>query len=325
MIEQILPGIYKIDIPLPNNPLKSTNSYFIGGHERNLLVDTGFNCTESKTAMMEALHSLGAHMETTDLFITHLHADHSGLIDYLAAPATTVWMSETDAALITDGTASSHWRMFNDFLVLSGLIAAGVENNVAKHPGYHYASGYFDKFTMVYEGYQIQVGDYSFQCVETSGHTAGHICLYEPQKRLLISGDHILGKITPNITLWCLGEDVLGNYLKNLNKIAALDVDVVLPGHRSIINDCRGRIGELEIHHDKRMDDIMNILGGATMDTAGVASRMNWDLSYKKWEDFPWGQKLFASGEALSHLYHMVVLGKLVMTMNDGIVYFRKL
>ncbi|MDD4801952.1 MAG: MBL fold metallo-hydrolase [Syntrophomonas sp.] len=96
MITEILPDIFKIDVPLPHNPLKSTNSYFIRNSERNLLIDTGFNCEASKNVMDKALKFLGAQMENTDLFITHLHSDHSGLIEYLATPATTVWMSQSD-------------------------------------------------------------------------------------------------------------------------------------------------------------------------------------------------------------------------------------
>ncbi|MEN6460604.1 MAG: MBL fold metallo-hydrolase, partial [Syntrophomonas sp.] len=139
MIEQVLPDIYKVEIPLPNNPLKATNSYFIRGKKRNLLIDTGFNCDESRNAMVQGLHDLGARMETTDLFITHLHADHSGLTKYLATPSTTVWMSENDAKIVVINQAGSHWSMFSDFLHLSGLIASGIEDNVEKHPGYKYA------------------------------------------------------------------------------------------------------------------------------------------------------------------------------------------
>lgn len=324
MIEKVLPDIYRIDIPLPKTPLKVTNSYFIRGQERNLLIDTGFNCKESRQAMDQALHELGVNMETTDLFITHLHADHSGLIKYLATPDTTVWMSEIDAGILMHSQIDSKWSLFRDFLDLSGLIASGIGDDIEKHPGFKFNGDYFDKFTLVKEGDVIRVGNYCFQCVATRGHTAGHMCLYEPEKKLLIAGDHILGRITPNITLWRLGDDVLGNYLHNLDKINTLEVDLVLPGHRHILTDCRGRISELKAHHKKRLDAVMNIVGDKKMDAAQVASLMKWNLSYKNWEQFPWEQKLFATGETMSHLYHLAVTGKLIISTVDGIVYFAR-
>lgn len=324
MIEQVLAGIYRIEIPLPRNPLKATNSYFICGEQRNMLVDTGFNCEESRHAMDEGLQKLGVRMENTDLFITHMHADHSGLINYLATPDTTVWMSENDARVVAGSQASSLWTTFNDFVQLSGLAADGMGNDVSVHPGYKYASEGFDRFTMVKEGYEIKVGDYHFQCVASPGHTQGHMCLYDQEKKLLLSGDHILGKITPNITLGAFDIDVLGQYLQSLDKIAALEIDTVLPGHRYIVTDCRGRIEELKAHHRARLEDVMTILGQERMNSAQVASKMRWDMSYKDWQDFPGGQKLFATGEAMAHLYHLSVEGKLILSNVDGVAYFNK-
>jgi glyoxylase-like metal-dependent hydrolase (beta-lactamase superfamily II) len=324
MIEQVFPDIFKIEIPLPKSPLKATNSYFIRGSERNLLVDTGFNCEESQNAMVSALKELDATMNNTDLFITHLHADHAGLLSLLATPRTTVWMSEPDAYVVGGGKESSYWHIIKAFHVNSGLIADGMENTIERNPGYKYAAEIFDDFTVVVDGYHIKVGIYDFQCIETKGHTPGHICLYDENKKLLLAGDHLLGKITPNITLWQLGEDVLGNYLNSLDRIAALDVDLVLPGHRYIIKDCRGRINELMNHHKNRLQNVLDILGNQKMCGVDVASRMKWDLSFKDWQDFPWGQKLFASGEAMSHLYHLFQTGVLQISCDNDIFYFSK-
>jgi glyoxylase-like metal-dependent hydrolase (beta-lactamase superfamily II) len=324
MIEQVLHDIYRIEIPLPNNPLKATNSYFIRGRQRNLLVDTGFNCEASRNAMDEALKDLDVQMETTDLFITHQHSDHAGLVNYLATPETTVWMSEQDGQMVAESRSGSHWSNVRHFVRLSGLAASGMEEGVGRHPGYKYASEVFHGFTMVKEGFEIKVGDYHFHTLETLGHTPGHMCLYDQEKKLLLSGDHILGKITPNITQWQLKEDVLGDYLKSLDKIATLEVDTVLPGHRYIVTDCRGRIDELKRHHSARLADVMTIIGTERMNAAQVASQMKWDLSIKEWEDFPWGQKLFATGEAMSHLYHLVLEGELILSIVDDIAYFNK-
>ena len=202
MIEQVLPDIFKIEVPLPKNPLRATNSYFIRGNERNLLVDTGFNCEESRDAMVSAFQELNVSMENTDLFITHLHSDHAGLLSFLTTPQTTVWMSEPDGYVVGGGQLSSHWQIFSGFLVGSGLIADGIENTIERHPGYRYAPEIFGDFTNVQGGDEIKVCSYRFQCLETQGHTSGHICLYDQDKKLLLSGDHISGKRRPYITLW---------------------------------------------------------------------------------------------------------------------------
>lgn len=322
MTEQVLPGIYKIEIPLPQNPLKATNSYFIRGSERNLLVDNGFNCDESREAMDQALQELDINMEKTDLFITHLHSDHGGLTAYLAAPQSTIWMSEADGRIIADSKASQHWALFKNFALFSGLLAIGVDDDVEKHPGFRFASKPFEQFTPVKDGDEIRAGEYCFRCILTKGHTEGHLCLYDQNKKLLLSGDHILGKITPNITLWRLEEDVLGNYLASLDKIAGLEVDLVLPGHRHMITDCRGRIEELKLHHRRRLAEVLGLIRQNRMCAAEVARLMDWDLSYRDWEDFPWGQKLFATGEAMSHLYHLMKKGMIRSILMDGVVYF---
>ncbi len=325
MIEQIQPDIYKIEIPLPKNPLKALNSYFIRGRERNLLIDTGFNSDACRDAMNQALSDLGANMETTDIFLTHLHSDHSGLINYLATPSTKVLMSEVDAKLlVADHEEDSFMTITSDYLHLSGLISEGVANTPELEPGYKYASKFFTRFTMLKDGQEIKIANYCFRCVETAGHSPGHLCLYEQEKKLLISGDHILGTITPNITLWFLGEDVLGDYLQSLDKIAALEIDLVLPGHRSLITDCRGRIEEIKYHHEERLAEIIKLLGKQKMNAAQVARQMKWDLSYKSWNEYPWGQKLFATGEALAHLYHLCFRGLLEFSTIGGIVYFEK-
>ena len=80
MYTQIEENIYSIFVPLPDNPLKNLNAYFIRGEGgRNLLIDTGFRRDECREALLEGLSGLGARLEDTDICLTHLHSDHSGL------------------------------------------------------------------------------------------------------------------------------------------------------------------------------------------------------------------------------------------------------
>ena len=84
MIEEIVPDLYRIEIPLPGNPLKSLNSYLIRTPERFLIVDTGMNRDECFHEMQAGLEMLSVDLYKTDFFITHLHSDHLGLTSRLA-------------------------------------------------------------------------------------------------------------------------------------------------------------------------------------------------------------------------------------------------
>ncbi len=76
MCEEILPNLFRLKIPLPQSPLKYLNSYIIRDTNRSMIIDTGLNRKECFEAMMAGLHKLGIQLERTDIFITHLHADH---------------------------------------------------------------------------------------------------------------------------------------------------------------------------------------------------------------------------------------------------------
>ena len=277
MIECILPNIYRIEIPLPKNPLKALNSYLIKDPRRNLLVDTGFNLEACRDAMDQALQELGIDMEETDLFITHLHTDHSGLVQHLSRPNNTVWMGKDDAEMFEANMREDLFiQTAGTLLFRSGLLLDGVPNHPQEEATAKYADRAFVPVSVVREGDIFLRGGYTWQAISTPGHTAGHMCLYEAQHKILIAGDHILDKITPNLGLWSFKYDVLGQYIPSLEKIAALEVELVLPGHRNLIADVRGRIEEIKQHHERRLQDVLQSLGKGKKTAAQVAQHMQW-------------------------------------------------
>lgn len=323
MIKEILPSVYLIEIPLPKNPLRVLNSYLFRGEERNLLVDTGFNLQECWVAMETALQQLGVSMDNTDLFLTHAHSDHAGLVEYLVTPSNRVLMGEEDVFILEAGLRDRRFlEAAAKHLHQSGLLAAGVPFTPEEEAVVKYASSKVVSLTKLQEGDPISIGEYDFRCIATPGHTPGHMCLYEPAKRILVVGDHVLDSITPNIGLWVVEKDALGDYLQSLEKVAELDVDLVLPGHRNLFHDLRGRIDELKRHHKRRIQNIMDIVGAEKMTAAQVAAEMDWDLSYKTWEEFPFNQKIHAAAEAMAHLYHLYLGAQLQMSCEEGIYYF---
>ncbi len=302
MIEEIVEDLYKIEIPLPESPLKSINSYLIKSQDRNLIIDTGMNREECLNAMMSGLKELGVDIRKTDFFITHLHSDHLGLVSSLATDSSTIYFNQPDADRIKAG-------IFLEDLIKFARLNGFPENELQTisytHPGFKYRPKEDLDFNIVKEGDAISISGYVFRCVGTPGHSKGHMCLYEPNKKILVAGDHLLNDITPNILLMSDDWNPLKTYLESLEKVYGLDIELVLPGHRSIFRNCKERIRELEDHHQKRLDEIISILGKGEKSAFQIASEMNWDILYDSWDLFPVPQKWFATGEAIAHLKYL--------------------
>ena len=302
MVEEIMANLYKIEIPLPESPLKSINSYVIKSQERTLIIDTGMNREECRNSMESGLRELGVDIRKTDFFITHLHPDHLGLVSSLATDSSTIYFNQPDANRIKAGIFLD---VLIDFARLNGFPENELQTISYTHPGFKFRpKGNLD-FYILEEGDTISISDYAFYCVETPGHSKGHMCLYEPSEKVFVAGDHILSDITPTVILWSDEWNSLKEYLASLDKVYELDIELVLPGHRDTFRNPRERIQELKHHHQKRLDEIISILEKGRRNAFQVASRMTWDIIYDSWDLFPVMQKWFATGEAIAHLKYL--------------------
>lgn len=321
MITEIYSNIYKQEIPLPKNPLKAVNSYIITSPERNLIIDTGFNIEECKKAFMEGIGELAIDFTKTDLLVTHLHSDHSGLASELEKQGVRVYAGKIDGKMINDMTNGTYWDNFNRYKNMFHLNQDNV--SVDDNPGYKYALKEPIEFTPVEEGDVINIGEYSFNVVDIPGHTPGHVGLYEKNHKLFFCGDHILDKITPNIAFWGFERDILEVYFNSLKKVYEYDIDFLFTAHRNIIIDHKKRINELLAHHEHRLNEVREIIRNNKRTVRDTAANMHWELRYDKWEDFPKAQKWFASAEAASHLEHLACIGDAEKTEEDGILYYK--
>ncbi len=319
MIEEYSPNLYRIEVPLPQSPLKAINSYVIKTTERSLIIDTGMNRKECMEALSAGLKELGIDLTKADFFITHLHADHLGLVSSLATDTSTIYFNQPDANRVN---SAQFGRSNPDSARANGFPEDKLQDAFRNHPGYRYGPrGHLD-FTILGEGDTVSIGDYRFSCIETPGHTKGHLCLYEPGKQLFISGDHILIDITPNISLWSADENPLNEYLLSLDKVYNLDVKLVLPGHRSAFSNYRERIRELKQHHQARADEVLAILRKGSNNAFQVASQMSWNLTCESWDLFPVPQQWFATGETLAHLKYLEENGKVSREIQEQQVIF---
>ncbi len=273
-------------------------------------------------ALVSGLNECGVDSKQADFFITHMHADHAGLVSTLAGEGAKIYFGWADAEIIRTATPE-HWEKQIDFARQCGFPGEELERAIGSHPGRRYSPNNSLNLCVSKDGDTISIGDYLFECIETPGHTEGHICLYEPSKKIFICGDHILVDITPNITLSAEERNPLKEYLMSLDKVYDLDVELVLPGHRSIFRNQKERIQELKQHHQIRLKEVISILGKGKQNAFQIASQMTWDISYKSWDLFPPAQKWFAFGEALAHLKYLEEEGEVRWGMEkQGIMFF---
>ena len=302
MIEEVLPNLFRIKIPLPQSPLRFLNSYVIKTSDRNLIIDTGLNREECLSAMQAGLHELSVDLEKTDFFITHMHADHLALVSRLVTDTSKTYFNRPDAEIIKTW---SWWESMIHYARINGFPEDELQAALHNHPGYKYRPERIPELTILEDGDTIIIGDYFFKCIETPGHTRGHACLHEPAKKVLVCGDHILNDITPNIQCWSDQWNPLKDYLASLDKVYELRVDLVLPGHRRLFRNYKERIQELKQHHQERADEILLILNKGSKNAFQVASGMTWDIKCESWDQFPVAQKWFATGETIAHLRYL--------------------
>ena len=319
MYEELLDNLYRIEIPLPKSPLKYLNSYLIKSEDRNLIVDTGLNREECFTEMTAALKALDVDPAKTDFIITHHHADHFGLVARLIVEGSRVFMGAVEKHTIENFPG---FEALARYAMKNGFPEGELRDAINNHPGFRFGIGKLPEITGIEDGETRSVGGYRFQCIHTPGHTPGHICLYEPDRKVLLAGDHILIDITPNIQCWSDEGDPLNRYIESLDKVYTLDVERVFPGHRRLFPTFRERIDGLKTHHEQRADEILEVLDGKTKTGYEVASMMTWDIACNRWNDFPVAQKWFATGEAIAHLRYLETAGNVVRRPNgDGFLY----
>ncbi|MCU1448342.1 MAG: hypothetical protein JWP02_512, partial [Acidimicrobiales bacterium] len=150
------------------------------------------------------------------------------------------------------------------------------------------------------DGDKPDVPGWNLVAIWTPGHTAGHLCFYERDLRLMLSGDHVLPRITPNISVHPQAPtSPLSDYLKSLDKVAEYDTEEVLPAHEHRFVGLRARVEELKQHHEERFVEVTDAITAGADTAWEITSHMKWS---RPWDRIVGFMRRAALGEALAHI-----------------------
>lgn len=167
----------------------------------------------------------------------------------------------------------------------------------------------------VRHGDPLMLAGREWVAVHTPGHTLDHLCLYDPDGGLLLSGDHVLPTITPHVSGVGNGADSLRSYIATLDLVAGLDgISLGLPAHGHPFDDVPGRVDAIKRHHEERMEQlrlVSHALGPATVV----------ELSHEIFPRKHWG--VMAESETFAHLEHLALAGRAERWEEGGTLRYR--
>ena len=337
-IVEVAPDVLRMQLPIQFTGLGHVNMYGLVDRRGVAVVDPGMPGGRSWKAVVAALGRAGFRLsDVHTVVVTHSHPDHFGGANRLA--------EETGAAVVTHASFSVPWLRAGEPDVVSlddglggpapeldGPSALGMPwrapgdamrpPQMARLPAplQRWAWRLGRRFLQapvptrpLDDGAAIELAGREWFAVHTPGHTADHLCLHDPEQRVLLVGDHVLPTITPHISGIGCGADPLREYLAALGKVAALDVGLVLPAHGGPFEDLAERTEQIARHHEQRLDQLRAVSAAEGPATVEAFTR----------ELFPpkqWG--MMAESEVFAHLEHLRLDGAARAWRRDGTLVY---
>jgi glyoxylase-like metal-dependent hydrolase (beta-lactamase superfamily II) len=292
--------VFPVTIDLPFR-LNHVNCFIAKGIDGWVIIDTGLHnktCEENWKSVVE-------NRDITDIVITHSHQDHYGYAGEM--------QRKTGARVLTSRKTADNAQVFwakewfdrmREQFVLSGIPSEYIDKLVTQaqdsiplvtpHP-------ICNRF--LNENDRIVFGKYEYEVILTSGHSEGMICLYNKERNVLFSADHVLPKITPNISYRFHGDqNPLDSFFRSLKKVKKLDLEWVIPSHGNPFYNCNARIDEILKHHEERLEKIMKFIRtGATP----------YEVSLKLFQRrLTIHESRAAIGETIAHLEYLYLKGE---------------
>jgi glyoxylase-like metal-dependent hydrolase (beta-lactamase superfamily II) len=304
LVEKVRDGLWSVPVPLPNNSLRYVLVYVFETDRGPYLMDAGWNTDDAFGALEAGLAEVGcAVADVQGVMVTHIHPDHYGLAGRIRE-ASGAWISlhPADARLIHDRYDHPDNLLELMAAALRRMGAPAEELATLQHaamPVLPLVDPVLPD-VLLEDGEQPEVPGWDLTAIWTPGHSPGHLCFHEARYDLMLSGDHVLPRITPNISYHPqAGANPLGDFLNSLDKLEPYEVEEVLPAHEYRFYDLQGRLEELRRHHRERFAEVIAVLRHAPHSAWDVAEQMRWS---RPWDEIAGYMRRAAVAEAMSHL-----------------------
>lgn len=314
---EVAPGIHWLRMPLPFK-LDHINLWLLEDGDEWVIVDTGICRDEVKDAWKNLFQGTMGGKGVSRIVVTHFHPDHAGLAGWLS--------DEFDAPLIMPLAEWSFGRMiwldagdhsldqFRAFYHRAGFSEEMMGTVSRRIGGYkHVVAPIPAAFNRISDGDTLEIGGRSWRMIVGRGHSPEHACLYCEEADVLISGDQVLPRISPNVSVWPQEPNgrPLELYLETLGRIGR-EIDgnpLVLPSHDWPFYGLHPRLEDLIAHHHERLDETFEALEQSKTGVEVLRQLFSRPLDEH--------QTFFAIGETLAHLYYLVGDGRARSKPND--------
>ncbi len=306
-VEQVRPGLWSIPVSWPDSGLRYTLAYLLDTRAGVALVDTGWPSETAWTALKDGIRQAGHDLaEVGYVLVTHAHPDHLGMANRVReASGARVGMHPAEAATLRSADRSA-WRE----RVAGWLKSRGAPPNEATQITDLLAGGVARHARLARPDVEIEHGTLplgagtAVRAVWTPGHTPGHLCFYDERRDVLLTGDHVLPRITPHIGLIPGAEgDPLGDYHASLQALTRYDPAEVLPAHEHRFAGLGARVDMLLRHHRTRLAEIEHVVACYPgLSTWTVAEALTWS---RGWEQTRGPARQAAISETWAHLIYL--------------------
>src|SRR5919204_3710544 len=317
-VDEVATGVFELRLPIPFEDGLVNVFLFVDGDDADLL-DCGMNAEESLEMIHRALRHVGAQ-RLRKLLVTHIHPDHYGAAGALAGEGRAdLYMHRLEVPLVHPRYVELEHLVaeVRRYLLVNGVPVEEAEVLSNSQRALSDVVKPADPAVQLDGAERIAMGRYSLLVEWTPGHSPGHICLFEEEKGLLFSGDHLLPELSPNIGLHPQSTpNPLGDYLSGLHRMARLQPKLVLPAHGRPFGDAGDRVDALVRHHERRLAQIDELIDGDAKSAWQVALEL-WGPRENLYE------KRLALQEGLAHLQLLAIDGRITKLVTPESVRWR--